>query len=198
MDNFEFLQFCKKAADDIRALRENEDLGAKLDSLLPTNDEILRRVGDKFSFSIPKKQTPADTSKPRSAASSKGNRSTIPMEVYGEEVSIDPANEPANVRIVNEQPTTDAHFIVEHIKRLQGYQKPQTVGPPDESRGRWVSLDEAAQIRNVSKDTLADYRTQGTKSEDGLSGIDSQGFHWRRSKLNAPTEYFIPSDSDRG
>ena len=69
--------------------------------------------------------------------------------------------------------------------------------PPDELTGRWVPLDEVATIRNVSKGTLADYRTQGTKDADGLSGVDSMGYHWRRSNSKAATEYFIlDGDSD--
>lgn len=69
------------------------------------------------------------------------------------------------------------------------------VSVPDESEGRWVSLDEAAKIRNVKKKTLEKYREQGVTNSDELSGKDSHDFLWKREKKkgrNAATKYFIP------
>ena len=66
---------------------------------------------------------------------------------------------------------------------------------PDATKGRWVSLDEAVEIRNVKKKTLELYRSGGITNPDGLSGKDSQGFFWKRDVekgRNAATKYFIP------
>ena len=129
-------------------------------------------------------------------ATGKGNRQASPLEVVGETVPIDWTDEPAIVK--HAEPTPGDLLIVEHIKRLSVYLEPQSVvpqstAPPDESAGRWVSLDEAASIRNLSKKTLETYRGQGQR--DGQSGKDPQGYYWRQNApvgKNAATEYFIP------
>ena len=137
------------------------------------------------------------------AVTGKGNRQAHPLEVVGETVPIDWTDEPAIVK--HEEPTPGELLIVEHIKRLPGYREPQSVvpqstAPPDESAGRWITRDEARDIRGVSIDTLADYRTQGIRSEDGLSGIDAKNWHWKQDvargrKVN--TRYFLQDNSDR-
>ena len=68
---------------------------------------------------------------------------------------------------------------------------------PDESKGRWVHYEEAMRIRGVERKTLESYRLKGMTAQDGLSGTDSEGFHWRRKAKKgkyATTEYFIPSE----
>jgi len=75
--------------------------------------------------------------------------------------------------------------------------EPQTTTPevPDESKGKWVTLSEAAIIRGVTKATLEKYRAGGTTAANGLSGKDRYGFFWKREAItgkNAATTYFIP------
>ena len=87
-----------------------------------------------------------------------------------------------------------AENIIEHIKRLPGYKEEQNRVPLNETKGRWVSLHEAARIRKLTKKTLSNYRSQGTQNSDGLSGIDVMKYYWRRSRPKSPTEYFIPEN----
>ncbi|MCL2304834.1 MAG: hypothetical protein FWC43_05770 [Planctomycetaceae bacterium] len=129
----------------------------------------------------------------------------IPFEICGEEVTIEPADEPQDVRLASFGPEakTDLREIVNEAVRetvndalknpqdLKDNKEPQTIEAPDKSKGKWVSLEEAVKIRKVSKKTLSTYRRLGSKNADGLSGIDSMGYHWRRLRPNAPTEYFI-------
>jgi len=67
----------------------------------------------------------------------------------------------------------------------------------DESQGKWVSWNEAASIRHLTRKTLNKYREDGITNPDGLFGRDSQGFYWKRDAKrgrNASTFYFIPHD----
>ncbi len=70
------------------------------------------------------------------------------------------------------------------------------LAPIDETKGRWVSQDEFLKGKKLKPRTLQTYRSNGKKSEDGLSGIDSRGNRWKKKGTgqNEKPEYFLPND----
>ena len=66
----------------------------------------------------------------------------------------------------------------------------------DETTGRWVSQDEFLGKKGITLRTLQTYRNKGKKSENGLSGTDSQGNRWRKTgtSQSEKPEYFLLND----
>jgi hypothetical protein len=66
----------------------------------------------------------------------------------------------------------------------------------DETKGRWVSQSKFLEVKNLERRTLTTYRSNGKKSDDGLSGTDTQGHHWRKKGTiqNEQPEYFLENN----
>ncbi len=66
--------------------------------------------------------------------------------------------------------------------------------PPLDTRSPlWVRSKYAADILHVDTESLANYRFEGTKSDDGLCGRDKYGRAWRKGGSNAHVWYLRSS-----
>ena len=112
-------------------------------------------------------------------------------------------------------PSIDAVHIVEHIKRIDGYQEPPSLTltdlkPPSEENGRWFSGDQTKKILNdiqklkkkqlLVKSALRTRRQNVTRIQDEQTGYwhgkDTEGVFFRHKKKNETPEYFILCTKD--
>jgi hypothetical protein len=75
----------------------------------------------------------------------------------------------------------------------KGAMKLSAIPPLEPRSGKWISSKDAAKKLGISTATLANYRSAGSKSGDGLSGIDSYGHVWRKATEHAHPRYLRSS-----